>query len=248
VIASVAAVLASAVCSLAGLDVTVVRAALAIPAVLVAPGFVLLAAIGLLDRLALWERVVYTVAASLGLGVLVGVALGALDAITTTGVAVGLALVTGALAAVALARAGRRPEIERRAAPMRIARGHAALFALAGAIVVAAFAVAIVGARDQERRQRFPELSLVPPRAPGDAITVGVRNNNTRSARYIVYVLSGNRKLRTWHVKLGPGGRFSAPLAASRIGSRGIRAVLIDPGESVRHVNLSRETLAAYGV
>jgi uncharacterized membrane protein len=248
VIASVGVVLASAVCSLAGLDVTAVRAALAIPAVLVAPGFVLLAAIGLLDRLALWERVVYTVAASLGLGVLVGVALGALSALTTTGVALGFALVTAALAVVALARTRRRPEAESGAPPMRIARGHVALFGLAGAIVVVAFAVAITGARDQEREQRFPELSLVPPRTPAGAITVGVRNNNTHSAGYTVRVLSGNRTLRTWRIKLGADQSFSAALPASSIGRRGVRALLVGSGgATVRHVDLSPATLASYG-
>ncbi len=246
VIAAVAVVLASAACSIAGVDVTALRAALAVPALLLAPGYVLLAAAGLVQRLPLWERVVYTVAASLGLGVLVGVALGAVDEFTRDSVAVGFAVVTVVLARFALAR---RADVEPRAPAMRVGLGHAALFAVAGAIVAGAFVVAIVGVRDQDRKQRFPELSLVPPSSAGGDITVGVRNNDTHRAAYTLRVLAGHRALRSWHVDLGAGERFSARLPGAGGTRAGVRAVLIAPGgATVRHVGLSPATLASYGI
>ena len=182
----------------------VVTAFIALPLVLVLPGYGLAAVLFPAGSLGLAARALVTVGGSLAIVALSGLAISA----TPRGLSgdswlVVLGSLVVVLGALGIYRRTRRAEpLGGPLAPgSLLTRAQLAWFALAGVITVTAFGTAALGALQQPRTE-FAALWMIPQ---GDGTArLGVENREGTRRAYVVRLLDGERVLGEWSLGLDP--------------------------------------------
>lgn len=193
------------------------QAVLALPLVLILPGYALGAAIFPPDFITREERWVFTIAFSIVAAALGGIVL-QLFVDLGRGVWIALLLVlTLGCCAVALVRRGPRRR-GARGRPLTLSPLLAAALLAAAAICAVAIAVASNGAGDQLARSHFSSLWLLPADRSEEELAVGVENHEGRAVRYTLRVGSLQRVEEEWSLSLEAGETWSARVPASRLG------------------------------
>lgn len=182
---------------------------LAVPLCLIVPGYLASLAALPRGRLLPAERTMYTLALSISIVILCGLLLDVTTGITTAGWAVTIAASTVVAALIAIAR---NPPIVAMPLHMRSGVGTGSIATLAVAVLVTGGAVAVagVGAKRDERRTAFAQVSLIPPHESQAAPKVLLRNVSQRAQGYLIRVTGAGPPLR-WHVTLEPHGRWTSP-------------------------------------
>jgi uncharacterized membrane protein len=248
-LAAIAIALAGLAAVLIPLDVWL-RAVLWVPLVLGVCGYAILAALFPDRRLQPGERVVYAVAASIGVTVLGAIVVQLVLDLDRTVWAVLLTAITVSAALVSIWRRGRPPADAAapetgRTGPRFHLPGPVAGLTLIAAVAVAAAAVVISsnGARRERDSYRFTALWVQPARHPaatdGRAVTVGVDNHQGATARYRLVVKQGGGILTRRRLELGDGRRWRLRLAvAPPSAADPVTATLRRNGAIYRHVYL----------
>jgi hypothetical protein len=127
--------------------------------------------------------------------------------------------------------------------------GQALLFALAGAIAVAAISVAVIGAANQGPTSNLTSLWALPG-GPGGGATIGVTNGSGLTANLRVVLVDARDIIQEWPVELAPNETWQTQIAPSIIaGAQGdVIATLspaADPGSVIRRVVLRASSSAS---
>lgn len=202
---AVAAAVASVVAAASGFllpDGNPLRVALSLLLVLVLPGYALTAALFRDGRLGRSETTLMSVGLSLSTVIVSGLALNLTPGgLRQQGWAIALSGVTVVAAAIGATRRGDRSGTTPRPPVSwpRITRVQAALFGLAGVILLAAFHVAIYGARQDADETTFTQLWLLAAEdRPTPSVTVGVRNEEGADQVYALVVTLEGKLLASW--------------------------------------------------
>jgi uncharacterized membrane protein len=152
--------------------------------------------------------------------------------------------ITLGASAVALVRRLRYPAVNRNPTRIGIDLPQGLLVGLAVLVVVAALAVAYLGAVLQPR-VGFTQLWMLPTdETEWEAVQLGVRNMDSTTMQYSLQVEIAGDVVREWPtIELAPGGQWEAvvTLPEDQLGSSPVEAVLyrVDSPRTVyRHVTL----------
>jgi hypothetical protein len=186
----------------------VLRTAVAIPAVLLCPGYSLQAALDPDRRLKHAERVLF----SLGLSLVIGIAGGLLLNLTEAGLrretwSVLLGALTVAFSAVAMMR---RRHADGFALPLALPRRRDVLGFL-GAVLLTFVALGISTVGAQQPRSGFSQLWLLPQDA-SSPLRVGVRSRELAPTAFHVRVVSGDAVMLDSSVELNSGDTWQTTL------------------------------------
>lgn len=192
------------------------RAAIALPVVLLCPGYALACALFPPKFISRDERGIYAVAFSIAGIALAGLVVQlAFDLNRTTWLVV-LVLLTWGGCAVAALRRPLREETPRRAS-LRISVPIVLAALVVLALGIAAIAVATRGEDHQFASTHFTSLWIVPAKGAGPnprALTVGVENHEGRALPYTLQVGSAARVESRWRLDLGAGESWQRRIAA----------------------------------
>lgn len=218
---------------------------LALPFVLILPGYVITGALFPRGALGSIERLAVSLGLSLSVTVLGGVALNwtpwGLQPESWAVLLGGITIIAGGVALVQYRRfyngVAFRPRL-----PLRAREG--VLLALAAALALGALGIARVGASTQQT-PGFTQLWILPPAAPdGNAIRLGIRSMEANAEGYSLQLKAGNKILQEWPlIDLAPGMTWedSVELGGQQSRGRLIEAFLYrldTPGVVYRHVLL----------
>ena len=199
------------------MTVEVLRTILALVAILLAPGYLLLRTLyprgGPRDA----ERIALILGCSLAVTVIVGLLLQLTPGgLTTASEAWGIG---GVLAVLAAAAAARGVAARRREQPSRGPRPSALLLArrtlpwvLFGLLGVAAYAIAHRGASSVARRSAFTQLWLIPR---DGRLQVGVSSFEHHETPFHVSVTAGHLSIARFKFTLDPGSTYTKEIAVS---------------------------------
>lgn len=223
---------------------------LALPLVLVLPGYALTSALFVRQALGITERILFSLAVSL----IVVIAGGLLLNLTPFGLQAGSwAVLTGTitLAACAVALARRRgqnvsaPEwLRDRRFSLTFPQGL--LLGLAALITCAAVALSIIGAQEQPY-PGFTQLWILPASGAHaqHSVLLGVKNMEKTAMDYRLVLHAGSKVIQQWSsIDLKPGENWEATVAIKQTGKVGptqVEAALYRdtaPGTIYRHVDL----------
>jgi uncharacterized membrane protein len=204
----------------------VARAIVALPMVLVLPGYALVSATFADDTLGTTERI----ALSLGLSLLLTVVGGVVVDATPWGLRAGswivlLGGITLVACFVTLALPRRASDDRREGATVAARESRSVpraptiwqvrdltLFALAGAITIAAGWAAVAGA--QVPREGFSQLWMLPADDSRDVVRVGVRSEELEATEFTLRLVADNTTLlRSDRVRLAPGDQWETTVA-----------------------------------
>lgn len=212
VVASVAAV---AICAaiLALSPSGLLRAALALPLVLVLPGFALMAALRPGAGIDASARLAMTLGLSLAAAVLVGLILNA------SGIGFGARAWAIALGAVTLAgcalATGRRRALDGTLVSLARPSTTGVVFALAAVVAVAAVVASGDSAREQRRAASFTQLSILPSPDGAGSYVIEVTSREPEGQRYVLGVLVDGQAVagarRTFRLARGETRRLRTP-------------------------------------
>ena len=237
---AVAAALVAGLAIVGGPASAVVRSLLAVPFVLLVPGYAGVCAI-FGTALGFAERLAIGIGLSLALGGLVGLALH----LTPLGVRPLpwlLALIVVTLVAAAIARRrGALPALPRRFGAT-VPLPQALILVLATLVTCAALGVAVVGAQ-RAPMVGFTQLWLVPSATQG-TVDLGVENHENRTLNGTLVLTQGGKELQRWSdLAVADGATWERTLPLSvTAGSGPIEATLYqndDPTAIYRRVQLS---------
>jgi len=231
------------------LDLGIVRIALGIPFVLLAPGYAMTAAARPNVRGDLTERVVLSLGLSFAIAVLGGLLLNLTQPglIRETWIALlGVVTIVGALVAAARRNADAHTSL-----PLPGVRGSLVALVV-GLVAIAAYEVAASGAVQQDQSQGFSQLWILSPDgAPNatGAVQVGLRNLEVAQTTYHVQVLTdGAVALDDSGVTLAPGQTWEITLPAATAAGRVVEAVVYRGAEEApyRRVRLATPDALAH--
>jgi hypothetical protein len=192
------------------------QAVLALPLLLVLPGYALGAAIfppGFITR---EERWVFTITFSIVAVVLGGLVL-QLFVDLDRGVWIAL-LPTLTLGSCAVAFVRRGPRRHTRGRPIVLSPSLTAALLAAAAICAVAVAVASDGAGEQLARSHFSTIWVLPTDKSEEELEVNVENHEGRTVHYTVRVGSLQRVEQEWTFVLPSGGSWSERMPSSSFG------------------------------
>jgi uncharacterized membrane protein len=200
---------------------------LALPLVLVLPGYTLSEALFHTRSLDAPQRVVFSLGLSLATDVLGGLILNLLPAgLKAASWAVFLALLTAVLALVAfsLRRRRRADAKEARWPRLRLTVGGSILWGLALVIAPLAVVYAALSAQKQ-RNAEFTQLWMLRQVHAGKscAVRLGVRSFESASVRYLVEMMVNGAVVMTWpSVDLAPQDHWDRVVPISTVGTEGV--------------------------
>jgi hypothetical protein len=209
--------------------------------VLIVPGWAIAAALFPPRSVTSDERAVLAVAFSIGAWALGGLLLGLVVGLDRPAwILLGIAMTAGA---GLLARARRRARPPAKAPPPPPARPRRRAAVALVAVAVALAGVSIALARDSEvsqlRRAHFSSLWMLPQGGPGRPLLLGVQSHEGGSLGYRLELARGSRTVRSWELRLAPGGSWQARLPAAALGGGGpLVASLLRDGSVYRRVAL----------
>lgn len=199
-----------------------VKGLLLLPAVLYLPGYALSAALFPPGTLSLGERLVYSIALSVGAAVLAGLLWQFAFVLNRTSWALLLAAVTLAGCAIAQRRRTLVRELQRArrssdgASPWpRLDLPTAATVLVGFAAAVVAVVIAVNGLQEQRAESHFSALWVVPQAPASEAVEIGVLNHQGAPHTYRVELRAAGRTVDLWH---------------GRLASRANKRVLLAPG------------------
>ena len=224
------------------------RLLIALPLVLVLPGYAVTAAVFPRRRLGAPETIAFSLGLSLAVLVLAGLAL----SLTPWGMGtVPWGIFLGVMALAAAGGWRRQHGMSGVGGTIPLPAARTALpFAAAALIVLAALRLAIVG-QAQQPQAGFTQLWILPaPASAGNAgaIRVGIATKEPAPTRYIVRLSAGGRTLRVWpDVAIAPGRGWQAtfPLPAGLPAGGRVEATLsraTTPLTIYRRVWIERDT------
>lgn len=199
-----------------------VKTAVMLPAVLLAPGYAIGAALFRPGEIPREYRIVLSVALSVAAFVLGGLLVQLVLPLNRAVLALMLSLVTIGASLVAYDR--RRTAPVNRSKPLDLAGiNPLAALAMLAAIGVAAWAIGIAteGAHDQLDRSHFTSLWVVPPGTGASPVKFGVSNEEGAAAAYRLQVNQGGKVLARWRFRLGPNHQWQSALAAASSSAHG---------------------------
>jgi uncharacterized membrane protein len=219
------------------------------PLVLAWPGYAVAAALFPPGTVGVAERFVLTIAFSLAVVCLGGFVLNMVPGwMRSAGWLPWLAIITLAASGIAALRRG-HAEPDGLAHPLRMFRvRHTVLIGLAVVVVVGAFYVSRAAAARQQA-STFTQLWIVPSSsgAPSD-VQVGIYNEEGRTMRYRLQLVSGNTVVREWaQLELTPRQRWmttvALPATRSRQDVAGLLYRLDTPATPYRRVLLRGDSV-----
>lgn len=197
-----------------GLNSVALRTALALPLVLVLPGYSIMAAMFSRRAPSFAERLLLSVGLSLAITVLGGLVLHltpwGLQKYSWVSLLAGITLSGSALAL--MRRRGQVPTAPVRSAP-HFSLSQGLLLLLAAAVVLTAIGLAAVGANRQPTR--FTQLWMLPVAgAARDRVRLGVSNMESVQMTYRLELAIGNTTIDEWQIiRLEPGERWETTVA-----------------------------------
>lgn len=197
------------------------QTAILLPAVLLAPGYAICAALFRPGELPREHRVVLSVVLSISAFALGGLLVQLVLPLNRLVFACMLSLIAIGASLVAFDRRQTAP-INWTEPPLRLATVNpVAVLAIAAAIGVAAWAVEIAtrGAHDQMGNTHFTSIWVVPS-AAGDAVDatrIGVSNQEGRPIAYQLQLRRGSELLERWRFRLDEDRQWQAALPASAV-------------------------------
>jgi uncharacterized membrane protein len=194
------------------------QAAVLLPAVLVAPGYAIGAALFRPDEIPSEYRVVLSVALSLSAIALGGLLVQLALPLNRLVLACLLVLITIGAGLIAFDRRQTAPLNGNEAPRRRVRINPVAVLALIAALGVAAWGIEVAtqGANDQLGKPRFTSLWVVPPRSgQGSGVSFGVANREGEATSYRLKVRRGSEIVEQWRFQLDPDQQWQAPLTAS---------------------------------
>jgi uncharacterized membrane protein len=222
-----------------------VKAVALLPLVLILPGYALAAALfppGVIGR---DDRLVFTVAFSVGASALGGLLLQvALRLDRPVWAALLFSLTVLACAVALMRRDGTPGDHQVSSRPPRVGALSVAAILAAAAIAGWGIAIATRGVHRQLDNSQFSLLWVVPQRGGagtgGEApVSVGISNQEGRDASYLLRVRRDGVTLRDWRIHLVADQQWQRGLAASTIsGSGPLLVQLYRGGELYRHAQL----------
>jgi hypothetical protein len=218
----------------------------ALPLILVLPGYAIGAALFPRRDLPLEETVVYAIAFSLAAVAIGGVLAQLVVALDRTTWSLLLTAITLAAIVVAELRRGTGQAGQPTVAALRPI-GALATVLLLTAFGLAAWSVALAtdGAHDQAAESRFSSLWIVPNRNPAvGGARVGVENEEGEDATYELLVREGDEEVGRWPIELADGESWQTVLTGSALSPpAAIAAELYRDGDLYRRAYLRPEEI-----
>lgn len=195
--------------TLIGVNQTVLRPVLALPLVLVLPGYALTAALFPRQTLGLPERLALTLGVSLAVSTLGGLALNWTPwGLQENSWWVMLAGVTLGASSIALLRRRKYPASDPKPSATGLSVHHVLLFGVAALVVLGAIALSLSGAL--QPRAGFTQLWMLPAdETHSDTVRLGVRSMELATTRYRLSLKVGDITIDEWPaIVLAPGEQW----------------------------------------
>ena len=223
------------------IDIGAIRAIVAVPAVLFAPGYIIIRLALPGNRMDLLERWALIVAMSIATTILCGVALNftpfGLGVVPFT---VSLGLVTLAGLVVVLVRSGQSSDLP----PLALGRGQLMWLGFAVAFVIVACIVSVQGTK-QYQNTAFTQVWLTS--GGGNAMTLGVHNDEGHTETYRVQLLLDDRPVpvQEWSaVTIGTSQTWQSNVTLNAAPGARLRAIVYRAENPTRIYRIVTITLA----
>jgi uncharacterized membrane protein len=205
---------------------------LALPLVLVLPGYALTSALFARRSLGIMERIVFSLGLSLTIVIVGGFALNFTPfGLRTNSWAVFLGVITLIASAIALVRRQRRTGTAQEAfgiGSISFTFGQGLLLGLAMLIICGAVVVSIIGA-ERQPRPGFTQLWILPGSGAANAknvVRIGMSNMESQATEYRLTVDMDGKAVKVWSsILLGPDQNWEATLVLPQTGHTGTSQV-----------------------